>query len=276
MGICPQKIPSPDSQIVQDALEQSETIFQDVRRNTMQTYIKYKAYYDIKANASKLKQSDYVYILHQNADHQGSRIPFTDFRWIGPYIDEKALPKNNYLVRNLGTKKTQVLHRMRLPSFTPRQPVVDVQATAQEWKPDPEVIIKHDDLYARAWESEYETSIFDNDQHEPDRGNSPEVTVRHDLQNDETCTIPGTIQEDSPGILPHTDEIGDGTDTDHYMSLMRKWMLSHSVVLILTPAAQNMICATILNRIAMTTTDIKLQIGLGMVPGTTTDTTRGF
>ena len=57
---------------------------------------------------------------------------------------------------------------------------------------------------------------------------------------------------------------------------MRKWMLSHLALLILTPAAQNMICATILNRIAMTTTDINLQICLGMAPGTTTDTTRVF
>ena len=30
-------------------------------------------------------------------------------------------------------------------------------------------------------------------------------------------TTPGTIQEDSSEILPHTDEIDDGTDTDHYM-----------------------------------------------------------
>ena len=41
--------------------------------------------------------------------------------------------------------------------------------------------------------------------------------MRLDLPNDETCTIPGTIQEDSQEILPHTDELGDGTDTDHQM-----------------------------------------------------------
>ena len=58
-GIRPQKVPSPDSQIAQDVLEQTEIIFQDVRKNAMQTYIKYKAYYDKKANASKLKQADY-------------------------------------------------------------------------------------------------------------------------------------------------------------------------------------------------------------------------
>ena len=66
-------------------------------------------------------------------------------------------------------------------------------------------------------ESEYETPILDNVQHDPDNYTSPETTVRHDIPNDGLCTIPGTIQEDSPEILPHTDETGDGTDTDHYM-----------------------------------------------------------
>ena len=60
MGIRPQKTSSPDSEIAQDVLEQTEKIFQDVRRNTMQAYIKYKAYYNKKAIASKLKQSEYV------------------------------------------------------------------------------------------------------------------------------------------------------------------------------------------------------------------------
>ena len=87
-------------------------IYQDVRKNTMQAYIKYKAYYDKKANASKLKEADYVYILQPKADHQGSKIPFTEFRWMGPYIVEKVLPNNKYLVRKIGTDKTQVLHRM--------------------------------------------------------------------------------------------------------------------------------------------------------------------
>ena len=49
-----------------------------------------------KRIASKLKQADYVYILQPKADHQGSKMPFTDFQWIGPYIIEKVLPTNNY------------------------------------------------------------------------------------------------------------------------------------------------------------------------------------
>ena len=43
MGIRPQKYLSPNSEIAQDVLEQTEAIFQDVRRNSMQAYIKYKA-----------------------------------------------------------------------------------------------------------------------------------------------------------------------------------------------------------------------------------------
>ena len=79
---------------------------------------------------------------------------------------------------------------MRL--FTPSQPIPDVQSTSQEWKPDPEVTIKHDDLYARAWECEYQTLNFDSDRDELDNHNSPKIPVRQYLEDDETCSIPGT------------------------------------------------------------------------------------
>ena len=52
-------------------------IHQDVRKKAMQAYIKYKAYYDKKANASKLKEADYVYVLQPKADHQGSNFPMS-------------------------------------------------------------------------------------------------------------------------------------------------------------------------------------------------------
>ena len=119
LGIRPQQQPIPTSQIAQEVLEQTEMIHQDVRKNIMQAYIKHKAYYDKKANALKLKEADYVYILQPKADHEGSKIPFTEFRWVGPYIIEKVLPNKNYLVRKIGTNKTQVLHRMRKRQFTP-------------------------------------------------------------------------------------------------------------------------------------------------------------
>ena len=150
LGIRPPQQPIPTSQIAQEVLEQTEMIHQDVRKNIMQAYIKYKAYYDKKANASRLKEADYVYILQPTADHQGSKIPFTEFRLIGPYVIEKVLRSNNYLVRKIGTNKTQVLHRMRMRQFTPRQPPADITVKPQEYKSDPKVSLNHDDLYARA------------------------------------------------------------------------------------------------------------------------------
>ena len=54
----------------------------------MQAYIKYTAYYGKKTNASKLKEADYVYVLQPKASHQCSKIPSTEFRWLGPHIIE--------------------------------------------------------------------------------------------------------------------------------------------------------------------------------------------
>ena len=40
VGIRPQKVPTPNSQITQDVLEQTKMIYQDVQKNAMQAYIK--------------------------------------------------------------------------------------------------------------------------------------------------------------------------------------------------------------------------------------------
>ena len=54
--IRPQQQPIPTSQIAQEFLEQTEMILQDLRKNTMQAYIKYKAYYDKKPTLQNLKK----------------------------------------------------------------------------------------------------------------------------------------------------------------------------------------------------------------------------
>ena len=183
-------------------------IHQDVRKNAMQAYIKYKAYYDKKANASKLKEADYVYVLQPKADHQGSKIPFSEFRWIGPYIIEKVLPNNNYLVRKIGTNKIQVLHRMRMRQFTLRQPPADISVKPQEYKSHLEVSLNHDDLYARAWEYDYEQPIFDAENNNTAPTNPQEFPVHSELRN-----TPGNTNECSPEIFPHTDGVSGVTDT---------------------------------------------------------------
>ena len=86
----------PTSGIAHDALDQTEMIYQDIRKNAMQAYIKCKACYDKKANASKLKHADFVFVSQPKADHQEEKLFSTEFRWIGPFNIEKMVPNNLY------------------------------------------------------------------------------------------------------------------------------------------------------------------------------------
>ena len=68
MRIRPQRMPTPNSQIAEDVLKQTKKFFHDVRKNTIQAYIKYKAYYDKKKPMppnSKNKNMCMFYSLRQ-------------------------------------------------------------------------------------------------------------------------------------------------------------------------------------------------------------------
>ena len=126
-----------------------------------------------------------------------------------------SIPNNNYLVRKIGTNRTQILHRMRLRQFTPRQPIPDIPITPREWQPDPEVVITHDDLYARAWECEYDEPIFDSDYNNLATPRPPEITIRPEQAADEIRSTPGTTPGNSPEIIPQPDGSYDERDVDH-------------------------------------------------------------
>ena len=110
----------------------------------MQSYVKYKEYYDRKAKAAPLKENDYCFVLQPKADHQGSKIPFRDYRWVGPFLIQKVLPNENYVVRRINTDKTQILHRIHLKKFVPNQPLED-NFREQQLQPDEEIVIPQDD-----------------------------------------------------------------------------------------------------------------------------------
>ena len=126
----------------------------------MQSYIKYKRYYDKKAKASPLKEKEYCSILQPKADHQESNIPFPDFRLIGPYIVEKVLLNNNYIVRKLKTNKTQITHRKRLRKYNPeKQPEHNYQEA--QWQIDDNIVVPQDNFYTLPWEVEFGGHLFD-------------------------------------------------------------------------------------------------------------------
>ena len=177
---------------------------------------KIEGYYDKNANESKLIEVEYVYVLQLKADHQGSEILFTEFRWLGPYIIEKVPPNNKYMERKIVTIKIQVFHCMRMRQFIPHRPPPDIRITPQEGKLDPQASLKHADLYARAWECEYEEPIFDAHKKNATPPNSLEIPVRSDVSTEETRNTPGTEHECSSESFPQTEQVRDATDTYPY------------------------------------------------------------
>ena len=171
----------------------------------MQSYIKYKAYYDKRASAAPLKVEDQCLVLHPKADTQSTKIPFTEFLWTGPYTVEKVLPNNNYVVRKLGTNKTQTLHRIRLRLYPEKNRLLDIQVAPEQFVPDTDVTITHDDLYAQAWETDFGDPIFYDD--ESSTKNSPEEVVIP-TDNPPTVSVPPpgneTIANNDDGDSPPT------------------------------------------------------------------------
>ena len=113
------------------------------------------------AKAAPLTTTDYCNTLNPKADTQATKIPFRECRWIGPYNVEKVLPNNNYIVRRLGTNKTQLLHRIPLIKFTPSAPLADNFVRETDWQKDDNIIVAHNDLYAHTWDTNFGTDPFD-------------------------------------------------------------------------------------------------------------------
>ena len=166
------------------------------------------------------------------------------------------LPNNTCLVRKIGTNKTQVLHRMRMRQFTPHQPPADIRITPQEYKPDPDVNLKHDDLYARAWECQYEESVFDAENNNATPPNSTGVAVQSGVSTEEMRNTLGATHECSPEIFPQTEKLCDVADTYPDMEPDMETGWEQPTVVGPTPAVPNTTYVTTQSLIAMTTTDI--------------------
>ena len=115
----------PTTEFAEEKQQRTQILIDQTKKNIMQSYLKYKDYYDVKAKAAPLKAKDYCFVLQPKADSQASKIPFREYRWIGPFVVQTVLSNDNYIVRRLNTNKTQILHRIRLKKFVPNAPLED-------------------------------------------------------------------------------------------------------------------------------------------------------
>ena len=121
-----------------------------VKEKLLLSNTKHKRYYDRKADATPLKVNEYCNVLNPKADNQSSKFSFNECIWMGPYVIVKVLSNNNYTIRRLGTRYTQTLHRIRLCTYKPDQCIPDVTVKQTDYLPDPEVLVQHNEWYAKA------------------------------------------------------------------------------------------------------------------------------
>ena len=95
----------PTTEFAEELQQKTQILIDQTKKNILQSYLKYKEYYNRKAKAAPLQEKDYCLVFQPNADIQGSKIPFRDFRWTGPFVVQKMLPNNNYIVRRLNRTK---------------------------------------------------------------------------------------------------------------------------------------------------------------------------
>ena len=75
LGNNPNEQITPTTEFAEEINTRTKLLFDKTKQNVMQSYIKYKEYYDRKTKAAPRKESDYCFVLQPEADHQGSKIP---------------------------------------------------------------------------------------------------------------------------------------------------------------------------------------------------------
>ena len=77
--------------------------------------------------------------------------------------------------------------------------------------------LNHDDLYARAWEYDFEQPIFDAENDKAAPPNLQENLLQSDYPTEEMRNTPGNQHACSPETFPDTGEVSDVTDTYPHM-----------------------------------------------------------
>ena len=182
LGNNPNKDFLPTTEFEEQLQKRTQILSDQIKKNIRQSYLKYKGNYDLKAKVAPLNDQDFCFILQPKADNQGSKIPTRDNRWIGPYIIEKVLPNDNYMVRRLNTNKTQILHRIRIKKFVPNTPSED-KYSKEKLQPDEEIVIPQNDLHTISWEANFDYETF-----EPRQDAVPHGTTQRDAAHTSDAT----------------------------------------------------------------------------------------
>ena len=160
LGNNPNKNFLPTTEFAEEVQQRTQILIDQTKKNIMQSYLKYKDYYDRKAKTAPLKEKDYCFVLQPKADNQASKSPFREYRWIGPFVVQTVLSNDNYIVLRLNTNKTQILHCIRLKKLVLNAPLED-KYDGEKLQPDNEIVVPQDDLFTISWEVDFEYELFE-------------------------------------------------------------------------------------------------------------------
>ena len=117
---------SPNSEyviVLQDAMHKK---FSEIKFKLTETYNKYRACYDSKAEAKPLALFSYCLLLNpklmRQSDFASKSMPI----WLPLYRIEKILTNSIYIIRKVGPNYTQCVHRIRLRPVTPQGGIDDL------------------------------------------------------------------------------------------------------------------------------------------------------
>ena len=99
----------PTTEFAEEVQQNTQNLTNQAKKNITQSYLRYRNYYDRKAEAALLKEKNYCFILQPKDDSQASKIPFEDCLWIGPFVIQKVLSNDNHIVRRVNTNKIQII-----------------------------------------------------------------------------------------------------------------------------------------------------------------------
>ena len=130
----------------------------------------------------------------------------------------KNLSNNNYTIRKIGTRYTQTLHRIRIRLYVPEERMPDVTVRSNEYLPDPDVNVSHNEWYAVSWEMDFGKQLEEHETSKSTKNNQQVEIQEVTNMNDETTTpqmprnnIEGTndVAPPSPDFSNLTKDVGD-------------------------------------------------------------------
>ena len=207
LGNNPNKNFLPTTEFAEEVQQRTQILIDQTKKNIMQSYLKYKDYYDRKANMAPLKEKVYCFVLQPKADNQASKIPFREYRWIGTFVVQTVLSNDNYIVRRLNANKTQILHCIRLKKFVPNAPLED-KYDDEKLQPDNEIVVPQDDLYTISWEVDFENESF-----EPRKDDWTDVATRRPTDT-EDGSVENYVTENERGSASENESHSESSNED--------------------------------------------------------------